>query len=116
MRIIGAADEFWRLRMTRVDVAEGLDFEWHEDILYREPATEAPDLVPTWRVEAVLLDDIDTVVCLATFEDRAEAEAYHRAALEDLAELTKSRFEETYFSAAEPGDDEQGASGLAPAE
>ena len=40
MQTIGAADEFWRLRLTRVDTTDELDFEWHDDILYREPAIE----------------------------------------------------------------------------
>ncbi len=33
VRVIGNADEFWRLRITRVDTTQGLDFEWHDDIL-----------------------------------------------------------------------------------
>ena len=45
VRVIGNADEFWRLRITRVDTTQGLDFEWHDDILYREPDVDLGDEV-----------------------------------------------------------------------
>jgi len=98
MRIIGAADEFWRLRVTRVDVAGGLDFEWHSDILYRRPSVGQIDEVETWYVEAVKLDDVETVVRVAGFTERDDADAFVRRATDDLAEMTKSQFEDAYLS------------------
>ena len=38
VRMIGNADEFWRVRVTRVDTTDGFEFEWHDDILYRDAA------------------------------------------------------------------------------
>lgn len=106
MRIIGAAEEFWRLRLTRVDTTDELDFEWHEDILYREPRVRRPGEMESWFVEAVRIDDLDTVVRLQTFDSREEAEAYFAHAKEDLSELTKNAFEDRYFSVAPEGDAE----------
>jgi hypothetical protein len=104
IRVIGNADEFWRLRMTRVDTTQGLDFEWHEDILYREPTVDPGDEVEYWHVEAVRLDDADSVVRLATFDTESDAREYLEVAQEDLSDLTKSRFELSYFAGAEIGD------------
>ena len=104
VRIIGNADEFWRLRVTRVDTTLGLSFEWHDDILYREPDVDHGDEVEYWHVEAVRLDDADNVVRLGTYTSEAEAREFLAIAREDLADLTKSRFEAAYFKDAEPGD------------
>jgi len=106
VRIIGAAEDFWRARLTRVDTAGDLDFEWHDDILYRSPRLEdAPD-VELWHIEAVRTDDYDTVVRIATYRDRAEAEAAFTRVTEDLAEMTKNQFEDAYLS---PSTDPDGA-------
>jgi len=104
VRVIGNADEFWRLRITRVDTTQRLDFEWHDDILYREPEIDYGDEVEYWHVEAVRLDDADTVVRLATFSSDGEARELLKVAQEDLGDLTKSRFELAYFEIPEPGD------------
>ena len=34
---IGAAGDYYRLRLTHLDTVDGPDFEWREDILYRRP-------------------------------------------------------------------------------
>ena len=102
MRIIGAADEFWRIRVTRVDTTNDFDFEWHDDILYREPKTQEPAEVELWQVEAVRLDDFDTTVCLASYETRSDAEKFYEQALLDLVEMTKMQFEESYLPESSP--------------
>jgi len=106
MQTIGAADEFWRLRLTRVDTTDELDFEWHDDILYREPATKTADEVALWHVEAVHLEAPDTVVRIATFAERDEAETFFDRALSDLTELTCSQFEEAYVVPARVSEDD----------
>ena len=105
MQTIGAADEFWRLRLTRVDTTDELDFEWHDDILYREPAITTADEVALWHVEAVHLEAPDTVVRIATFAERDEAETFFDRVLSDLAELTCSQFEEAYVVPARLSED-----------
>ena len=55
VHMIGNADEFWRIRMTRVDTTDHFDFEWHDDILYRAPDVDPGDEVEYFHVEAVRL-------------------------------------------------------------
>ena len=105
-RIIGMADEFWRLRLTRVDTTDGFDFEWHDDILYRAPRVDLGEEVELFHVEAILLDDADHAVRIATFATAAEARSCLAAAEESLAEMTKSEFETAYFEPASSRCDE----------
>lgn len=97
MQLIGSADEFWRLRLTRVDTTAELEFEWHDDILYREPRVQVEADVELWHVEAVQLENHDEVVRIATFSEREDAEAFFDRAVADLGELTKSQFEDAYL-------------------
>lgn len=106
MRVIGAADEFWRLRLARVDTTDDLDFEWHSDILYREPQVRHAREVEVWNVEAVYLADLEAVVLLRSFEDRAEAETFFAQAKEHLSEMTKSQFEDAYLQCDEVAEDD----------
>jgi len=96
--IIGSAEEFWRLRVTRVDTTEDLDFEWHEDILYREPTVQPSAEVELWHVEAVSIEDVERVVRVATFTDRADAERFFDRTRDDLTQMTRSQFEEVYLA------------------
>lgn len=105
MRVIGAADEFWRLRLVRVDATGAPDFEWRDDVLYRTPSAELPEDVEEWSVEAIRIEDYETVISVASFAARAEAEAFMERATSDLSEMTKSQFEDAYLS-PEPFRDE----------
>lgn len=104
VRMIGNADEFWRLRLTRVDTTKGLDFEWHDDILYRQPSVNFGSEIELYHVEAVRLDDGETVMRLGTFPEPTEARELLAQAAEDLSEMTKSEFESRYFDDAQIGD------------
>jgi hypothetical protein len=104
IRVIGNADEFWRIRVTRLDTTENFDFEWHDDILYRQPHPDPGDEVEVWHVEAVRVDDTEVVARLATCASQNEALTIKAQILEDLAEMTKSEFELTYIDGAEAGD------------
>lgn len=104
VRIIGNADEFWRLRITRVDTTSGLDFEWHDDILYRQPKVDFGDEVELYHLEAVRLDDAETVCRIATLGRSDEARDRMAQIAEDLAEMTKSEFESRHLDQAETGD------------
>ncbi len=55
-------------------------------------------MIESWNVEAVRIEDYDTIVCIGTFPRRDEAEAFLRRVTEDLAEMTKHQFEEVYLS------------------
>jgi len=104
VRMIGNADEFWRVRLTRVDTTDGFEFEWHDDIAYRAPVVDPGEEVEFFHVEAVRTDDPDTVVRVATFEDPNEARGLLDELKEALSEMTKSRFEQAYLEGAEAGD------------
>lgn len=105
VRIIGTANEFYRLRVARMDASEAPDFEWRDDVLWRSaPAQEIEESV-LYRVEAVELADDDTVHPLATFATSAEAYEYLTEVSIELAELTKSGFEAAYFADAPAGPD-----------
>ena len=104
VHIIGNADEFWRLRITRVDTTTGLDFEWHDDILYRQPQVDFGDEVELYHVEAVRLDDAESVCRIATYGTSTEARELLSEVSDDLGEMTKSEFEGRYLDGAESGD------------
>lgn len=106
MKMIGAADDFWRLRLTRVDTTGEFDFEWHPDILYREPHVAQAEEVEQWIVEAIRIEDYETVVQLAVFGDRDEAQAFFTRVEEDLRDMTKNRFEEMYLTPVSSDDEE----------
>ena len=96
-RAIGAASDFYRLRMMRVDDAETPEFEWREDVLWRTLEARPLSEAEVCRVEAVSLDDRDRVVVIGTFDSLAEAHEALDSAEEELEELTRSEFEERYF-------------------
>jgi hypothetical protein len=104
VHIIGNADEFWRVRITRVDTTNHLEFEWHDDILYRAPSVDPGDEVEYFHVEAVRIDDPDVVARVATFDGPDEARDMAVELREALAAMTKSQFEAAYIEGAEPGD------------
>jgi len=104
VRMIGNADEFWRIRLTRVDTTDGFEFEWHDDILYRTPVIDQGQEVEFFHVEAVRVDDPDAIVRVATFDDPDQARALLAELNEALGQLTKSRFEAAYLDGAEAGD------------
>lgn len=101
MKIIGAAEEFWRARITRVDTTEGFDFEWHDDILYREPQVDPGDEVEVWHVEAMSLEGDERLARLRSFGDRESAEVFLDSVREDLAAMTKAQFEEAYVTSGD---------------
>ena len=96
MRVIGPSDEFWRVRLSRVDTAAEPDLEWRDDILYREPLSVTVADLREWNVEAVRLED-DDVALIGSFADEQEARAFLEEAESDLAELTRSAFERKYL-------------------
>jgi DNA-directed RNA polymerase specialized sigma24 family protein len=94
---IGAASDFYRVRLTHLDGVEGPDFEWHQDILYRRPAPSAPEEYELYRVEAVALDDDEDMTPIGSFHGSDEAHEALGAASDDLAVLTRAEFEKRYF-------------------
>jgi len=98
-KIIGNAGDFYRLRVTRLDETEEPDLEWRDDILYRDPPRQRVREFESYAIEAVSVDDEDQVTQIARYESSDAAYAALDTIAEDLAELTKSSFEERYLSA-----------------
>ena len=96
-RVIGNADEFYRLRVIHMNESDELDLDWRDDIAYRRPPMQRVDEYESFRVEAVLIDDEEVVTLLGTFDTQDAAYAFASSAGEDLDEMTKSEFEDTYF-------------------
>ena len=94
--VIGAAEDFYRLRVTRIDDSESPDLEWREDILWRDPPSTSLDEREMWRLEAVRIDD-DVAHPIAAYEGADEAQAALDLLQQDLESLTKSQFELRYF-------------------
>ncbi|MDZ4065048.1 MAG: hypothetical protein U1E22_10340 [Coriobacteriia bacterium] len=96
---IGAAADFYRLRVTRLDDSGALDLEWRDDILYREPPRQTVPESEVWRIEAVNVDDEDDVRLVAMYEDAEGAHDALETLQEELETLTKSQFEEAFLAA-----------------
>ncbi len=101
-QVIGNADEFYRLRVMRVDESDSPDLEWRDDILWRRPPIDRISEGEVYRVEAVELDNDDAAASLGEFGSSDEAYAWLQSTEADLAEMTKSEFEESYFPDADP--------------
>ena len=98
-RVIGAASEFYRLRLMRIDAGGEVEFEWRDDVLWRkEPSTFAEES-DVWRLEAVTLDADETATTIALFSAHDDAHAALEEAAGDLDEMTKSEFESEYLHA-----------------
>lgn len=95
-KIIGAAADFYRLRVVRLEDPDEADLEWRDDILYREPPAQRIGESQTWAIEAVGVDD-EIATPIAEYASSAEAYAALDGITEDLEELTRSEFETRYF-------------------
>lgn len=103
-RVIGNADEFYRLRVVRVDAGDSPDLEWRDDILWRRPPADTLSEEDVYRVEAVLIDDEESAKVLAEFDTSSDAQEWLESAEGDLYEMTKTEFEDTYFTSGFIGD------------
>ena len=96
---IGAAQDYYRLRVVHFDESDAPDLEWREDILWRRPPASRTREFDVYRVEAVALDDDTDVTALGRFDSADDAHEALVGAQEDLDDLTRSEFEERYFPA-----------------
>lgn len=97
-RVIGAASDFYRLRVVRIDDSDEPDLEWRDDILYRTPPNEKPEECESWALEAVDVSDEDAAHVVARFTRSDDAHAALTEIEEDIQELTKSGFEARYLT------------------
>lgn len=97
-RALGNASDFYRLRLRTIDATESADLDWRDDILYRRPPEDTIEDSEYVAVEAVALTDANTAFVLATFESRALAYDFLLECEENLAMMTRSEFEATFFA------------------
>lgn len=102
MKIIGSADDFYRVRVIAIDTTEDLNLEWRDDVLYRRPQIDPLDEERAYIVEAIALDNEEEAITIGRFDDAAEAAAWADERQLELSEITKSDFEERYFPPSEP--------------
>lgn len=96
-KVFGDASEFYRLRVVRMDDSTGLDLEWRDDILYREPPEGHVEEYAVWRVEVVSVLDDAPVVSLGEYGSETEAEDRMHDAEADLESMTKSAFDARFI-------------------
>lgn len=97
---IGAAADFYRIRLRRLDEPAEPDLEWRDDVLYRTPSTDAGEPELEYVVEAVDVDDLESAHHVGSYGDYEEALAIKAQAEEALGELTRSAFEHAWFTEA----------------
>jgi hypothetical protein len=97
-KVIGAASEFYRLRVSRLDATDEPDLEWRDDILYRKPPKDAPEEIEDWLLEAVSLDEDETAYLIARFAEADQAHALMETVQIDLDTTTRSDFEDQYLT------------------
>ena len=96
-RIIGPANEFYRLRVTHLDEGGDVEFDWRQDVLWRSPDFEPQQESDIWVLEAVTLDELETVTPLMMSATSGEAHDALAQAQADLDSMSKSEFESAYI-------------------
>lgn len=96
-RVIGNADEFYRLRVVTVDASDGPDLDWREDILWRRSVANNVNECVVQRLEALEIADGETAWSLGEFATTSEAHTAMQEADLDLRGMTKSQFEDAYL-------------------
>ncbi|MDI6717288.1 MAG: hypothetical protein QME63_10165 [Actinomycetota bacterium] len=93
-KAFGQADDYYRVRLLRVEEELPADLEWRDDILFIEP--EYPGkLKVTYRLQLVTKDSRE-VFEIASVSNRKEAKKRYKEALDDLRDLSKMDFDEKY--------------------
>jgi hypothetical protein len=101
-RVIGSADEFYRLRVVTVDKSDAPDLEWREDVLWRRTVADGMSETVLQRLEAVDIANAEITWALGDFATTSEAHAAMQEADLDLRGMTKSQFQDAYLRAGDP--------------
>lgn len=94
-RVFGSADDFYRVRVIRIDEPDEVEWEWRDDVLWRHPAPQLQGATPRFRVD-VVLKDANEARSIAKVQSAAAAREIAQKADEDLAMLTKRQFDARY--------------------
>ncbi len=106
-RTIGPAADFYRLRLTHIDVDGDLEFDWRDDVLWREGPPDAAQESDVWVLQAVSLDEDEAVTSIAAFCERDAAEEALAESRRDLDGMTRREFDAEYLSGPAPDADHE---------
>jgi len=104
-KTIGPASEFYRLRITHLDITDDVEFDWRDDVLWRTTPPEPLDESDAWLVEAVTIEGPEIASRLGVFGDPDDARDFLSEVEEDLVDLTKSQFEAAWLEAEDESTD-----------
>lgn len=104
-KVIGPAVEFFRLRLIHIDQGGDSEFEWRDDVLWRDEPVSFAAESDAWVLQAITLDEAEAVLPIASFGERDEALAALEEATADLEAMTRTEFEGEYLheSASDSG-------------
>lgn len=89
--------DLWRVRIVRLDAYDDFDFEWHDDILYREHSGEDIPIRDLWRVEIVSAQTGDLKRAMNAFPNRDEAESLAARIIDQSYSLSLQKFMDVYL-------------------
>ncbi|MCL2881369.1 MAG: hypothetical protein FWF45_00545 [Coriobacteriia bacterium] len=89
--------DLWRIRIVRIEEYADFDFEWHDDILYREHHGEDIPIRSMWRVDLLSKTSGELKRALQSFESRDAAESLAARVTDQSYSLSVANFMEQYL-------------------
>lgn len=94
-KAFGMANDFYRTRVIKYDEKTPPEFEWRDDILYRQPPGFKEETDIKYLLQILTIDNKDKYILL-TFKTQNKAFLKKKQVDEDIEELTKLEFERKY--------------------
>lgn len=89
--------QIWRVRVVKIDAFDDFEFEWYNDLLYRNRKGTPVEISEFWRVDIVAVADGIVKRSIRSCIDRGEAESLAQSVTTDLNELSIAQFMENYI-------------------
>jgi len=89
--------DLWRIRIVRIEEYDDFDFEWHDDILYRQHRGEDIPIRSMWRVDILSKATGELKRALQSFESRDDAESLAARIVDQSFSLDVKGFMEQYL-------------------
>lgn len=94
-KTFGLAKHYYRVRVVTLVEEIPADFDWRDDILFRNPDVPPPKTRRRYLLQLVRTDE-GVSTDLGEYKKRPEAEQAFASSVEDLAVLTKREFDVKY--------------------
>lgn len=95
MKTFGKANDFYRIRVIKVNEDSEPDLQWSEDILIRKPKNHEGKTKVWYLVQAVGVDS-EQVFTIRRFKSGNSATRFREKAGELIKESTKHEFEQSF--------------------